>query len=190
MNKRNLKASFASKKMKWRRFFIGCFRPCAWRVVGVGRYFLNYIYTRCGKIQDLYFSTPIYKKLEKPMPTRQPVKFSIVRLCFYSWLVSVNQRDIISSAFLLLLFGGFVQNLSTRFFLLFLHLFHTLACLCEKHTYVLVRMYLCLSLNVLAFWFKRLCVSQQRHLHFRKELRVLLFSTIGKVCRRLYLCFF
>ena len=115
MNKRNLKASFASGKMKWRRFFIGCFRPCAWRVVGVGRYFLNYIYTRCGKIQDLYFSTPIYKKLEKPVPTCQ-----------------------------------------------------VLHCV-KKHTYVLVRMYLCLSLNVLAFWIKRPCVLGWMNLRFKKS---------------------
>ena len=38
---------------------------------GLAGIFINYIYTRCGKIQDLYFSTPIYKKLEKPVPTCQ-----------------------------------------------------------------------------------------------------------------------
>ncbi len=41
---------------------------------GLAGIFINYIYAGCGKIQRLYFSTPVYRKLEKPVTTRQPVK--------------------------------------------------------------------------------------------------------------------
>lgn len=152
MNKRNLNASFASEKMKWRRFFIVRFRPCAWRVVGVGRYFLNYIYTRCGKIQDLYFSTPIYKKLEKPVPTRQPVKFSIVRLCFYSCLTSVNQVDIIPPYIPPIIVWRICLKSFTTFFLTVFASF--------SHT--------CMSVwkNTLTFWFECTCIWVWTYLRF------------------------
>ena len=41
---------------------------------GLAGIFINYIYAGCGKIQRLYFSTPVYRKFEKPVTTRQPVK--------------------------------------------------------------------------------------------------------------------
>lgn len=72
-----------------------------------------------------------------------------------------------------------------------------LAYLCEKRTYVLTQMHLCFSLNALAFGLECTCVLIQTALHFGlneltflKELRVLLFSAIGEVCRGICLCFF
>ena len=75
------------------------------------------------------------------------------------------------------------------------HLF-ALAYLCEKRTYVLAQMHLCFSLNALAFGLECTCVLIQTALRFElnelaffKELRVLLFSAIGEVCRE-YVCVF
>jgi len=31
--------------------------------------FIKYIYAGCGKIQRLYFSTPVYRKFKKPVTT-------------------------------------------------------------------------------------------------------------------------
>ena len=36
---------------------------------GLAGIFIKYIYAGCGKIQRLYFSTPVYRKFEKPVPT-------------------------------------------------------------------------------------------------------------------------
>ena len=58
-------------------------------------------------------------------------------------------------------------------------------------------MHLCFSSNALAFGFECTCVLIQTALRFRlnalaflKELRVLLFSVIGELCRGICLCFF
>ena len=38
---------------------------------GLAGIFIKYIYAGCGKIQRLYFSTPVYRKFKKPVTTRQ-----------------------------------------------------------------------------------------------------------------------
>ena len=40
---------------------------------GLAGIFINYIYAGCGTSLKSY-STPVYRKLEKPVTTRQPVK--------------------------------------------------------------------------------------------------------------------
>lgn len=36
---------------------------------GLAGIFIKYIYAGCGKIQRLYFSTPVYRKFKKPVTT-------------------------------------------------------------------------------------------------------------------------
>ena len=74
------------------------------------------------------------------------------------------------------------EGIFTHFFVLVLHLF-AFAYLCKK--------------NALTFWLKCTCVLIQTYLRFGlnalaffKELRVLLFSAIGEVCRGICLCLF
>ena len=69
--------------------------------------------------------------------------------------------------------------------------------LTKKRKYVRTKTPLRLNQNVLAFRIKRLCVFFQTYLRFGlnalaffKELRVLLFSAIGELCRGICLCFF
>ena len=128
---------------------------------------------------------------------RQPVKLSVVGLCSFVGLMFVNQVSMVFLPFFLIIAWNlclktFSHTFSCWFYIcLHLHVF------VKKRTYVLTQMHLCFSLNALAFWFKRTCVLIQTYLRFGlnalaflKELRVLLFSAIGEVCRGICLCFF
>ena len=89
---------------------------------GLAGIFINYIYAGCGNKSVVLVSTPVYRKFEKPVPTRQPVKLSAVSLCLF--------EDVFSCWF---------------YICLHLHIF------VKKRTYVLTQMHLCFSLNALAF---------------------------------------
>ena len=45
---------------------------------GLAGIFTNCIYAGCGNKYDRLVSTPVYRKLEKPVTTRQPVKCKLV----------------------------------------------------------------------------------------------------------------
>ena len=45
---------------------------------GLAGIFINCIYAGCGNKSDRLVSTPVYRKLEKPVTTRQPVKGRLV----------------------------------------------------------------------------------------------------------------
>ena len=61
---------------------------------GLAGIFINYIYAGCGTTLKSY-STPVYRKFEKPVPTRQPVKLSAVSLCLFEGLIFVNQVSMV-----------------------------------------------------------------------------------------------
>ena len=66
---------------------------------GLAGIFINYIYAGCGTTLKSY-STPVYRKFEKPVPTRQPVKLSAVGLCLFEGLIFVNQVSMVFSSIL------------------------------------------------------------------------------------------
>ena len=45
---------------------------------GLAGIFINCIYAGCGNKYDRLVSTPVYRKFEKPVTTRQPVKCKLV----------------------------------------------------------------------------------------------------------------
>ena len=67
---------------------------------GLAGIFINYIYAGCGNKSVVLVSTPVYRKFEKPVPTRQPVKLSAVSLCLFEGLMFVNQVNIVFSSIL------------------------------------------------------------------------------------------
>ena len=62
---------------------------------GLAGIFINCIYAGCGNKSVVLVSTPVYRKFEKPVPTRQPVKLSAVSLCLFEGLMFVNQVNIV-----------------------------------------------------------------------------------------------
>ena len=69
---------------------------------GLAGIFIKYIYAGCGTSLKSY-STPVYRKFEKPVPTRQPVKLSAVSLCSFEGLMSVNQVSMVFLPFSLVI---------------------------------------------------------------------------------------
>ena len=67
---------------------------------GLAGIFINCIYAGCGNKSVVLVSTPVYRKFEKPVPTRQPVKLSAVGLCLFDGLIFVNQESMVFSSIL------------------------------------------------------------------------------------------
>ena len=117
---------------------------------GLAGIFINYIYAGCGTTLKSY-STPVYRKFEKPVPTRQPVKLSAVGLCSFGSLMFVNQVSMVFLPFFLIIawslcFKAF-PHASAYWFYIFLHL-----------RIFVKKTHLCFSLNALTFWLKCTCV--------------------------------
>ena len=99
---------------------------------GLAGIFIKYIYAGCGKIQRLYFSTPVYRKFEKPVPTpttRQAFRCRFMLLCWFN--VCKSGKYGFSSILPYYCLKSLFEGIFTHFFVLVLHLF-AFAYLCEK----------------------------------------------------------
>ena len=76
---------------------------------GLAGIFIKCIYAGCGKIQRLYFSTPVYREFAKPVPTpttRQAVargrlvlhyrSVSFVRGVWMPWIDLIRSKSVVS----------------------------------------------------------------------------------------------
>ena len=97
---------------------------------GLAGIFIKCIYAGCGKIQRLYFSTPVYREFAKPVPTpttRQAFRCRFMLLCWFN--VCKSGKYGFSSILPYYCLKSLFEGIFTHFFVLVLHLF---AYLCEK----------------------------------------------------------
>ena len=135
---------------------------------GLAGIFIKYLYAGCGTSLKSY-STPVYRKFEKPVPTPTTRQAFRCRFMLLSWFFSVNQVSMIFLPFSLIFAWGLCLKAFSHAFSCWFYICLHLHIFVKKRTYVLVQMHLCFSSNALAFWFKRTCVLGWMHLRFRES---------------------
>ena len=98
---------------------------------GLAGIFIKYIYAGCGTSLKSY-STPVYRKFEKPVPTpttRQALRCWLMLIWRFN--VCKSSKYVFSSILPYFCLRPLLEGIFTRFFVLVLHLF-AFAYLCEK----------------------------------------------------------